>query len=963
MNTPSVPENVYVGDAIAYPGPWAFELTASVIILVSDAELVRLSSDPDAVLNLALGFEANQQSLRQICEDAQAKGTRTLIVAFDHFFAQYRPGINHARTLMPDMDEYVEHIARIGSFASQYGLKLELSLLSPLEIGPAYVRQTGECGRWLHYRKGLRDPSTGAFSVAFWQHRRWVNNKGPVDVEPTGVRVFAFKETAVPGTACRTVLEHEIVEISELAQIEVFEGLESGHVARRAQVSGRGRSDIGDLDRVLIVQQYRVLEMDYFSQTAAPYLNMLLEKYLEAGVQLSGFYSDEMHIQQDWDYFNHHEHGQFALRYVSPGLERQFAARYGPQYADLAKYMVYFAYGQEDFAPGMSAIEPVQHVFGPSADEVQRTALFRSRYFELLQNGVVDLFLGAKRHAERKVGHTLHTRAHATWAESPTIDHWRSGAKNPYSLKYEYGSHFVWSNTVHQAASACHDYFKWGEYLTGGGTDHPECGWLDRNYYGAALACSLGMLNEVPYSYCASWGMPQEITWRRQQIHNAFGASHEFNIFNVVQDMQHREIEVLMLYPLDLVSGEERFGSWMTQYGYANMITAAKLLEMGRIGKGTLEIAGRQFTTLVATFEPFPSVALLELIAAFAASGGRVIWSGPPPRLDRDGNPILERFSSLFGITVKPSADGWGELAPGRQITFEAELNTVSSQTVLTDFLVDHLHPVIPQAETRVVARSGKFVVGTLRPHGKGVLVYLGYRPRDDQSQSMGFETRNWFEVLNALGAYAGTDNPTTVSRTTNVLACRSPNSTLTLAPHLRTLEEDWYGGFSRKPEDDLEALKRLDLPSDRLQLAAFAVAGHRLDYQGRGAMAFRLDQTGTLMAFAGHDCSSLTVDGRQFEFADRAVGQVGWAPVSEARQLEHGARLIVWCDTAASLKIPAHDPAMAMHFVAEAAKPGSFGNAVNSRFEHGHWVLEITSASAGRWIYGLPVSTGVGQA
>ena len=58
------------------------------------------------------------------------------------------------------------------------------------------------------------------------------------------------------------------------------------------------------------------------------------------------------------------------------------------------------------------------------------------------------------------------------------------------------------------------------------------------------------------------------------------------------------------------------------------------------------------------------------------------------------------------------------------------------------------------------------------------------------------------------------------------------------------------------------------------------ATAKHRLDYQGRGAMAFRLDQIGTLMAFAGHDCSSLTVDGRQFEFADRAVGQVGWAPV-----------------------------------------------------------------------------------
>ena len=950
------PEHVYVGEALRYPGVWAFQIPSSVIILVSDQELRQLSSDPDAVLNLTLGFEPNFQSLRQVCEQAQAKGNHTLIVSFDHFFAQYRPGINHARALTPDMDEYVEHIARIGRFAADYGLKLELSLLSPLEIGTAYAKHTGESGRWLQYRKGLRDPTTGAFCVAFWQHKRWVNNKGPIDLEPIGVRVFAFKEQVVPGTSYREVKPSEMVEISELASLEVFDGLESSHVARRVQVSGRGRSELVDLNRVLIVQQYRVLEMDYFSPTAAPYLKQLLDKYLNAGVQLSGFYSDEMHIQQDWDYFNHHEHGQFTLRYVSPGLERQFAARYGAEFFDLAKYMVYFAYGQEDFASDMSALQPVQHVFGGSPDEIHQTALFRSRYYELLQNGVVDLFLEARRYAESRVGHKLYTRAHATWAESPTIDHWRNGSRNEYSLKYEYGSHFVWSNTVHQAASACHDYFKWGQYLTGSGTDHPECGWLDRNYYGAALACSIGTVNEVPYAYCAHWGMPLEIAWRRQQISNAYGASHEFNIFTVVQDMQHREIEVLMLYPLDLVSGEERFGSWMTQYGYANTITAAKLLELGVVKDGNLELVGQKFTTLIASFEPFPTVALLELMDQFAASGGRVIWSAAPPRLDREGQPILEQFSKLFGISVLPSPDGWGMIAPGHQINFEGDLGSVASQTVLTDFLVDHLHPVLPQAGTQIIARSGKHIVGTLREHGLGKLVYLGYRPRDDQSQSMGYESRNWFEVLHALGAYAGTDNPSVISRSTDVLACRFPNRAITLAPHLRTLEEAWYGGFSRKPDDDLETLKRLELPTDRLQLESFAVGGHLVDYQGRGAMAFRLNDAGNLIAFAGHDCSSITVNGKRFEFADRKVAQIGWAPVSKARQLEHGARLIVWCDTAAMLQIPTDDPTTAMKFFAEAGKPGSLGSVVTSKLEHGHWPLEITPESAGRWIYGIPV-------
>ena len=51
MNGPSVPENVHVGEAIAYPGPWAFQWPVGVIIPVSDAELELSSSDPDGDLD------------------------------------------------------------------------------------------------------------------------------------------------------------------------------------------------------------------------------------------------------------------------------------------------------------------------------------------------------------------------------------------------------------------------------------------------------------------------------------------------------------------------------------------------------------------------------------------------------------------------------------------------------------------------------------------------------------------------------------------------------------------------------------------------------------------------------------------------------------------------------------------------------------------------------------------------
>src|ERR1051326_7553535 len=140
-----VPENLYRGELVTFPGAWSFQLGKSMIILVSDAELEALS-DPDTVLNLTLTFEKQEGSLRQVCERAQTAGHRTLIVAFDHFFSQYRPGQAGPRKWMPDKDEYIRRIAAIGKFAQNYGLGLELSLLSPLEIGSAYEKQTGESG-------------------------------------------------------------------------------------------------------------------------------------------------------------------------------------------------------------------------------------------------------------------------------------------------------------------------------------------------------------------------------------------------------------------------------------------------------------------------------------------------------------------------------------------------------------------------------------------------------------------------------------------------------------------------------------------------------------------------------------------------------------------------------------------------------------------------------------------------
>ncbi len=959
--TDLVPENVYRGELVSFPGPYAFLLHRPHIILINDDQL-RSLADPDAQVDLSLTYDKRVESLRQICEHAQAAGQRTIIIAFDYFFSQYREGGQKIpRQLTPDRPAYIELIGKISQFAQQYGIGLELSLLSPLEIGPGYHEETGESGRWMHFRKGLRDPETGAYSVELWRQYQWGNNKGVVAVEDAGVRVFAFRESAVGGTPYRVVRPEDIVEITDTASVEVFEGLnrKSGdYRAVRVRVHGTGKPD--GRDRVVVVQQYRTPEMDYFSDMALPYLKNLCDRYADAGVKFTGLYSDEMHIQQNWGYFSHHDHGQFALRYVSPGFEKRFAELYGPEYGDFAKYMVYFVNGQEDFVNDLTAKDDVMHVFGGSPEDIRRTALMRSNYFRLVQNGVTDLFAAAKRHLETRMGYRLEARAHATWAESPTIDKWNVERQPHPQHQYEYTSNFVWSCTVHQAASACHDYFKWNDFLTGNGNDHPEGGWLDRNYYALALACSTGILNDVPYSYCAHWGMPGVVSHLRSALANAFGASGT-PYFSMVQDMEHRDVDVLMLYPLDLVAVNDRFGSWMTQYGYANLVTQEKLLEMGRVENGAVVLGGRRFTTLATLFEPFPETALFDMMGQLAEQGGRIIWSGPPPVVNRKGEPALEAWRALTGTDYTPTPED-GLILPGRNVTFTGTLSAVPEMTVLTDLLVDRVYPVSPGMDAETVARVGNHVVGTHRKLGAGSVTVLGFRPRDDQSKSLGYETRHWFEILNTLGAYPATgifpdvnDNTEYLSRTSDVMCCRFPNGAVVVAPHLRDLEEAWPGGFARKAEEDAKLLENLTLPDGRIRLEGFKVNGKELSYDGSHALTFRVNDANELIAFAGCDAQSITINGKTTRFADRPMSLVAWAPVREDRRIPGGAVLQLFYQGEGELRVPMPGVQEQVETCAQGPAPGSRGAALTVRVENGLLIVNAEAKFANHWIYVIP--------
>lgn len=991
--------------------PWRHENPGAHIILVSDEQLVNLADHPDEAVEKIHPQAAAAVSLREHCRQAAAHGATKLRVAFDYFFG------GSSRSLYPDSEAFQEALKKIHDVARTYGLRLEPSIISPLELGVGYRERTGEAGRWMHYREGLRDPQTGQYSVMLWQQTRWCNNKGPTPVKLIGARAFAFREARVPDSCFFAVDPAGIVElptpvIEQMPGAGVDVGGLDGGVAEldamfqavrvRVHDGGDGDAQIArGRDRVLVVLIYETVELDYFSPSAAEFLDDLVRGYHDRGISLAGVYSDEMHIQQDWSYHTHFDNGQFTVRYVSPGLEQAFAAAFGAQYGDFAKYLLYFACHQHDFLPTHEPKLPSQHVFGLTPDAIAATLHFRKQYYDFLESSVVRLMVKTREKIEALNGHEMDAYYHATWAESPTCDAWavggvhKSWSPEEHRRRYEYTPDFVWSNTVQQAAAACANYFLWNDFLTGGNNDTAEGGYADRNYYGRALACSLAALNRRPLASAGMWGMPPAVRERMAAVSAAYGVGGHA-AFRSVPDYGPRDAEVLFLYPQDLVAVDERFGSWVVLYGYANYATAEKVVEHGRVtGDGRLQVKGARYRAVAALYEPFPSEDLLLLLETFAEKGGTVIWSGPPP-LEAG---LRARLGALGGAVYAQTADPLGCALPSRRVAFSGALAAVPEQVILTDFVVDRVHPLMPAeggsatrpssgdvgreavptcgdpayaaesvASVRTGGPEGKLTVGTRRVTGSGgQVVLLGFRPSDDQAASTGVETRTWFELLRALGAYPGDDHPVVISRTTELLACTFANGAVAIAPHYRDHAESWPGGFYRDAAQDVRLLAENPIPgSDAIDLNALYIAGQTVSYLGRHAVAWRYDAgTGRLVAFAGTETTGITVDGAHFAWSDAPV-DIAWHPLGEAYGTDASLPHVrVWVGTPGQVRVPLGLSEGEFELWQGAYRPGRsaardpvhVGVGVGARqipfsVEGGDLLIDVDETIVGHWLY-----------
>jgi hypothetical protein len=919
------------------------------VILTDDSQFEIIARDPAAPLFEGGGRETYlyppKTSLVTLMDQAAKAGLGRFMVSYDFFFG------GKARRLCLDSPETLAAFEVIAKLAKERGLALEGSIINPLDLGRGYAAKHREAGEVCLFQEG-RISDKGEYGMTLQSQVQWCNNKGPVSLQVKAAKVYAFEERRVPGTCYFAVDPDGIIDISDTVQRAQPVGQVTGPIAgwrqRPYRVEGKWPKATKDT-RCLVVLVHELPELEYFSTKALQYARDVIAEYHRRGIDFAAFYGDEMHSQADWD-LSRVGREELQVRYLTPGMCRAFARECGREYADLYKHLVYFCQGHSCL-DGDQAIDGVQHVMGPDRGGIYRTWLFRRNYFDLLSEAVVGLSLRAKRYAERLYGQPVEVTAHPTWQEAPTCDDFGSGCGGDRAHSYDYTDSFGGSASVREAISACYDYFRWNRVYTGCGTDHPEGGWSDRNYYGRAFACSLGVLNDAQWAYCGSWGAPAEVMTRINQVTAAYGCRGSNSLHNMVQGQVHRDTDVLLLYPLDLLYVDQRFGSWMVQYGYCNYATEEDLCRWGRVtADGRISLRGRAYRVLGAMFEPFVRPKILQLMATMLARGGSVLWmSTPPERYEQAKGSPMQEWEKMFGARfVRPMMGG--EPAGGKFVRFTGAMSGAEPMPVASSLLPDWTYPVKPD-RAKVVARIGTRAVGTLKrcPRG-GRAMFLGFRPRDDQSASTGKDIHTLFEALCALGAYPADDHPERLSRATELLANKFPNGVVTVTNHFRAMAEQWPGGFKRDPAKDAEIVARLNLPPNQVRLDGVTIDGHTITYQGAQMLSYAVSG-GRLSAFCGHGAKGITVDGKEHRFTDRPA-TLAWVPVAR-RELAPGVRAAyrLWVSEPTDVRLPVDArPWGAVR--ASVAHGTRAAGQVKVRVDGETLVVSIASGQEGRWLY-----------
>ncbi|MGI5899541.1 MAG: hypothetical protein ACOX8S_06400 [Christensenellales bacterium] len=847
---------------------------------------------------------STEDTLRARIESAKEANVGILQLTYDFFFG------GRTRTLYPDSEKTVQAYKAVYDLAKEYGLEFSASVTNPLDLGGGYVKKHDEVGYSWHYHEGLIDDS-GCYSVNMSRQTQWSNNKGPVRLEIDRIVVYAFREERYRDTSYFYVNPDEILDISDTARLEEMGSEEiskRGNGSLPVRIIGNWQGKKPGYDRCLTVLVYKTQELDYFCDGALGYMKGVIDQHGDAGITYQGFYSDEMHIQFDWDSNVHFGLNEVTTRYMTKNFARRYAAAYGKEFEDFGKYLVYFSYHQHGFKPEEENL-PAQHIMSPGPEGIYRTWLFRKRYFEMLNDVVVGLCADTKAYAEEKFQNPIAAQGHATWKESPTLDKnypemkWYSLRRDDLFSRYDYHPEYVFSSSIIEAVAGCYDYFRWNDYYTGGGTDHGEHGYSDRNYYNQAFGASLAALNKEKRGYAGGWGSPQEVLDRLNAMGRVFGNGtfRGPSRDQIVQNMQSRLTDVLAVYPLDLLYTEERFGSWMVQYGYCNYITERKLLEHSHVDEdGAIIVNGRPYRALVFLYQSFVSNETLALLESFLKKGGKVLWMAAPPALDWNSGKRVQGWQDLFGVRATEALYR-GMQAGGKCVRFDDAIGTADMK-IPTDMLPDYVYSFEADG-SKEIAWLGKKAVGFEKEYdGGGRAVYAAFRVRDDQSGSMGADISTLFDLLCYMGAYDEKGGEI-ISRPqgNRYMIQRFPNGAVSMANHYRKFYEKWASLYGRNPESDAQALKGRELPTMEINLDGESVLGHVISYKGSGSLTFWHDK-GKLLGYCGNG-RKLIVDGRDYVFADED-GEICYAHIA-AEHLNAKEAIALFCDRPGRVTIP----------------------------------------------------------
>ena len=180
----------------------------------------------------------------------------------------------------------------------------------------------------------------------------------------------------------------------------------------------------------------------------------------------------------------------------------------------------------------------------------------------MLNNGVVDLFCDAKAMPRDCSTGTPHSGARFV-AQSPTIDLWNT--ESSLRIRISTNIHPIsWETRCNQASAACYDYFQWERVpatdrkrLCRGRLGRPELlrggdGRVDRRD------------QQVPERSCRRPGECPTGCGNGRWLSTARSARRQRRDRPDLRHV-HRDVDVLILYPMNLVAVEPRFGDWMAQ--------------------------------------------------------------------------------------------------------------------------------------------------------------------------------------------------------------------------------------------------------------------------------------------------------------------------------------------------------------------------------------------------------------